>query len=160
MKKIIAMFLVLFMLIGCGSEVSEQEPDPVEKPTEYSIGQNVNFDSGLVFRVESTRSDNGKEYFEPDEGNEYLYIKVRIENKGEDSYNSSSIMSYSLRDSDGLSYDSAIFAETLGDIDQTVLVGDVILGEVAFEVPKNFSGDLYLYFTVDIVSDPIKIKIK
>jgi len=160
MKKIIVTIFALLLFTACGSEVADNEPEPVEKPTEYSVGQSINFENGLIIKVESTRTDSGKEYFEPDEGNEYYYIKIRLENKGKESYASSSMLSYELRDSEGITYKSAIFAETVGDIDGTVLVGDVLVGEVAFEVPIELSANLYLYFTPDLFSDPIKIKLK
>ena len=161
MKKILVLVLMLLVMGACTENaVTDQTPPPVNRPTEFVLGQTINFESGLVITAQSVRSDLGKDFFTPEEGNEFFYITIKIENKSSETFNSSSMLLFELRDQDGVSYNVAIFADTRGNLDGAVLSGDVLTGEVAFEIPEEFNGNLFLYFKPNIFSDPVKIKVK
>lgn len=161
MKKILVTVFTVLVLFGCVQDtVTDEQPSPVEKPSEYSIGQKVNFESGLVLTIVSVRSDDGDEYFKPDEGNEYLVFKAKLENNTSETYTVSSFLSFELKSKEGVVMSRSFYPDMEGNLDSTILSGDVLLGEVAFEVPLSVTEGLYLYFKVDLFSDPIKIKIK
>jgi hypothetical protein len=161
MKKILVTMLTLLALFGCvQNTVTEEQPSPVEKPSEYSIGQKVNFESGLVLKIVSVRSDEGGEFFKPDEGNEFLVFKAELENNTSETYSISSFLSFELKSKKGVVMSRSFYPDMEGNLDSTILSGDKLLGEIAFEVPLSVTEGLYLYFKVDVFSDPIKIKIK
>lgn len=110
--------------------------------------------------VTDLRSDQGEEYFEPEEGNEYFYIMIQMENGSSDTINVSSWLQFELKNDVGMSYELAIFAKTSGSMDGSILSGDKLLGEVAFEVPIDFNGELFLYFLPELGSTPVKIRVK
>ncbi|MBS3991535.1 MAG: DUF4352 domain-containing protein [Erysipelothrix sp.] len=161
MKKLLVTMLTILALFGCAQNlVTEEQPKPVEKPSEYSLGQKVSFESGLTVTVVSTRSDMGGEYFKPDEGNEFLVIKVRLENNTKETYNMSSFLSFELKSKEGVVMSRSFYPDMIGSLDSSILSGDLLVGEIAFEVPLSITEGLFLYFKVDLLSDPIKIKIK
>lgn len=153
--------LTMIVLFGCVQDfVTEEQPILVEKPTEFSVGQVISFDSGLSITIVSVRSDIGNDFFKPNEGNEFLVIKARIENNTNNTYIVSSFLSFELKSSEGVVMDRSFFPDMVGNLDSSILSGDVLLGEVAFEVPLNVTEGLFLYFRTDFISDSIKIKIK
>ncbi len=178
MKRVIRALLVLLVILlmaSCsdnatvvnpsnGNESNEDVNNETETPAPsakvYGVNELIEFTSGLSIQILETRSDMGAEYFEPDEGNEYFYIMIQFVNNSDESENISSFMQFELKDDNGIEKEMAIFAETVGSLDGTVLSGDKMTGEVAYELPIDLEGPLFLYFSPDLFSDPIKIKIK
>ncbi len=177
MKRFLVLFLSLFLVLlvaGCDNvavdnsskpnnqtnDQNNQTPVPPPGQTVYSIGELIEFTNGLSIIVMSTKSDMGKEYFGPDEGNEYFYVMVQLTNNTGESQSISSLLQFKLKNDDGLEYSLAIFADTTGSLDGSIISGDKMTGEVAFEIPKDSDEALYLYFSPSLFSDPVKIKVR
>lgn len=171
---VLSFLLIILLLVSCSDNTTVVNPgngndsngnnDETETPTQstkvYSTNEIIEFTNGLSLQIIETRSDMGKEYFEPDEGNEYFYIMIQFINNSDESESISSIMQFELKDDNGIEIEMAIFADTVGSLDGTVLPGDKMTGEIAYELPIDFEEPLFLYFTPDFFSDPIKIRIK
>lgn len=174
MKRVIRsllLLLVVLLMASCsdnttvvnptnGNDSNEETETPSPSVKVYGVNELIEFTSGLSIKILETRTDMGAEYFEPDEGNEYFYIMVQIINNSDESEDISSYMQFELKDDNGIEKEMAIFAETVGSLDGTVLSGDKMTGEIAYELPIDLEGPLFLYFSADWFSDPIKIKIK
>ena len=178
MKQVIRSLLILLSLLlmaSCSDNTTVVNPtngndsnDNTNQETEnpapstkvYGSNEIIEFSNGLSLQILETRTDMGVEYMEPEEGNEYFYIMIQFINNSEESESISSLMQFELKDDNGIEQEMAIFAEGVGSLDGTVLPGDKMTGEIAYELPIDVEGPLYLYFLPDLFSDPIKIKIK
>lgn len=150
------MILVLLLALGSGDT---QEPTKVEKPTtvdkstavdkpevvkepevveevkqqEFLVGETVKMGE-LEFTVNSVRYDNGSEFLGPDEGTKWLVIDCTLKNIGQESEALSSMLMFTLYDSEFYSKEMAIFAETKGSLNGELGAGRTMRGEVAFVV--------------------------
>jgi hypothetical protein len=66
----------------------------------------------------------------------FLVLDVTMVNTNADDFVSSSLLSYELKGSDAFTYDLAIFVDTKGSLDGSVVAGDTLRGEIAFDVPN------------------------
>ncbi|MCL2526018.1 MAG: DUF4352 domain-containing protein [Coriobacteriia bacterium] len=154
MKKLLLFVLVLslsaFMLVGCDdttptvvdtadAEATAPAEDTSSGVQTFQIGDTVELKDFRV-TVNSVRTDMGSDMMEPDAGNEYFYVDVTIENISDSEQTVSSVMMFSVRDQQGVTMDQAIFADTKGSLDGTVLPGKMMTGEYAVEVPEGTTG--------------------
>jgi hypothetical protein len=173
MKKVVLTMLILFVLIvgilaGCGGEADIQkvEAEPKEPKVEetlgevreeevkedpkdeiLTIGDTVKFND-LYVTVKSVRRYKG----DPDKWEEpnrdyFLIYDVLVENNGEKAYNLSSLMQFSVYDTDGYSQDMGIFVTTRGSLDGEIGAGRKMAGEIAFDVDDS----LYFEFVFEQV---------
>jgi len=162
MKKCFLFLLtILFIisagiLIGCDEfEVNSGNINNVETQTSesngaadsqiYSIGDTAVM-SNFNFTVNSIRTDLGTEAFPPDDGNEFFYVDVTIENTSSESQHISCIIHFEIVDSDGRSVRQALFARTNGLLGGEIQPGRQMTGEYAVEAPIGIEG-LELEFT-------------
>jgi hypothetical protein len=95
--------------------------------------------------VHGVRESRGGEFLKPDPGNKWVIVDVSARNVGSDPYALSSMLQTAVRDSSGRNYNLAIGADTQGSFDGTMPVGGTIRGEVAFEVPVNAPGLVFIF---------------
>lgn len=117
----------------------DEQASEDEKSDLHSIGDSV--ESGdYIFTVNSVREDAGSEFLSPDEGNTYYLIDVTVENKGDESVTVSSLMMFTLIDSEGYTYDVTFGPETKGQLDGEVGAGRKLRGELVYEISKDVTG--------------------
>lgn len=124
------------------SEAEESSaPEVSDSDTPAGIGQTITLSAVdvTVNSVESTLVDALSS--SPDE-EIYLLLDVTVANNSEDDVGLSSLISFSLRGSDSYEYRVAIFVDTKGSLDTTVVPGDQVRGQIAFDVPELDYYDL------------------
>jgi len=156
MKKYGLMLICLAMfLVGCsegvtpekingdtGGAAESQQSGNGEAQTKteiFDIGDSVKAGE-LVFTVNSTRTDNGNDVFKPTEGNLFYIVDVTVENTGNESEAVSSLMMFTLFDSEGYNYTVTFGPETRGQVDGEISPGQKLRGELVFEIPENAEG--------------------
>ncbi len=144
---VLAVVVVVLSLASCSDETpqkvtetpSETETEVTNTPEIFNIGDSVET-SESIFTVNAVRTDSGSRYMKPDEGNIYYIVDVTIENKIDESISISSMMMFSLFDSEGYSYDEALGVETKGRVGGEISPGRKLRGEIAYEIPANATG--------------------
>lgn len=140
---------------------TEAEEEPVR--TEFSVGEHIMI-GDVVMTVNGIRDSMGSEYFAPEEGNVYKIVNLTINNIGDDFYYLSSLLGFSLQDTELYSYGVAIFADTKGKMDGLIAPGNNMVGEVAFEIPKDSTASNVFFdysfwgsgqINIDLLSEPI-----
>ena len=131
----------------------EAIPTPTPEPTEAPEQDDLNLALGETAKVgdaevtaHSFRLDSGSEFFAPDAGNVWIVIDATIVNTGDDEYNFSSFLQLALRDTEGREYDETFGPDIISQLDGTILAGDNLRGEVAFEVPEAVMPGLKFVF--------------
>lgn len=152
MKKWLSLLLAamfVFTTAACTSEdeggAAEKEVKEEEKKTEFAIGETAEVD-GIKITVNSTRVDEG--IFGPEEdGSIYFVMDIKLENTTDESFSSSSMLDFTLKDRDGREQDLTFSANTNGTMDTDVEAGESAVGEIAFKVAPE--GTLVLTYTAD-----------
>lgn len=164
MKKFIVstfIFMSMFLLVGCTSTLSTD--DQGNKKIEFSISEtaNVNDTKIKINSIKRITKDclykyNGKcqSYTKPD--NDYfILIDLTIENNGDDTLAISSIMSFSLKDSEGEQGEYALLTDSItSQLDDEIMAGDKLKGQIAFDVKD--SEAYYFYYEDSLIDEPIK----
>ena len=156
MKKVLSLLLCLGLVTGlaaCSSDddsKKEAKDKPAEKKkTEYAIGETAEVD-GIKITINSVRNDGGK-YSPPEDGNVYFVMDVTIENTTDETFHSSSMISYTLKDGDGRKQDLTILANLNGSLDMEVEPGESGKGEIGFKTGPE--GKLVLTFAPNTFKD-------
>lgn len=152
MKKWLSLLLaVMFVFTTAACTVddeggsAEEEVKEEEKKTEFAVGESAEVD-GIKVTVNSTRVDEG--IFGPEEdGSIYFVMDIKLENTTDESFNSSSMLDFTLKDGDGREQDLTFSANTNGTMDTEVDPGESAVGEIAFKVAPE--GSLVLTYTAD-----------
>lgn len=146
MKKLFTAFLCAFMifgLVGCGGSEKPEEENNEPVKTEYAIGETAEVD-GIKITVNSTRVDEGL-FGGSDDGTIYFVLDITLENTTDETFASSSMMCYELKDGDGRKQDLTVGANLNGSLDTEIDPGEKGAGEIAFKT--NPEGTLVLTFT-------------
>ena len=153
-------------LMGCGDTSKPVKDTQVKQEVKKEKPKNENFKvgdaiklNGTVLTVESCTLQPAGEYDSIKQGSEYAIVKVKIENKGDEtiSYNP---FYFKIKNSKGqiteCTYTGVIAKTQLksGELAK----GGVVDGTLAFEVPKE-DKDLQLFFQDDIFTNGAKITI-
>lgn len=168
MKKLLlglTVFMTLcFCVTGCTETEATDENGNAKK--EFSVGETaivgdskIKINSVSKIKKECSWEYNGKcqSYNEPD-NDFFLLIDLTIENTGSEEQTVSSILDFDLKTPDGEQAESEIFLEAIkSQLDGTVMAGDLLKGQIAFDVKS--SDSYYFYYENDIFSDPIKFVI-
>ncbi|MCG0278537.1 MAG: DUF4352 domain-containing protein [Thermanaeromonas sp.] len=146
--------VLLITVVGCGETVTSEKadtaaPKPQPPPKTFSIGEPIKM-GGLVFTVNGVRESKGDQFIRPKEGYIYKIVDVTLENIGEKPAAISSLMMFSLADSEGYRYKVTIGPETRGSLDGELQPGQKMRGELAFEVPTKATG-LQLLFEPNVL---------
>lgn len=114
----------------------------------FKIGDAISI-GDYVLTVNSTRTSNGDEFMKPDDGNIWYIIDATVENKSDEPVNISSLLMFTLSDSEGYSYDQTYVPDAKGSLDGELAPGRKMRGEIAYEVPESASG-FELIFDADV----------
>jgi hypothetical protein len=164
--------VILVSAIAAGGS-GEEEPKKVadkatetsatpkkEQPKEFKVGDTVQLGDN-VLTVTKVEKSAGNEFDKPKQGNEYVIVHVRIENKGKDTidYNP---FDFKLKNSNGQLVDAAITSiggDTALEAGQLTPNGKVE-GTITFEAPQGDKG-LQLQYTPSFWSDKtIKVNLQ
>jgi len=145
--------VLLITMVGCGGTVTPEKADTAapkpQPPKTFSIGEPIKM-GGLVLTVNGVRESKGNEFIKPKEGHIFKIVDATLENVGEQSAAISSLMMFSLTDSDGYKYNVTIGPETKGSLDGELQPGRKMRGELVFEVPTKATG-LELLFEPNVL---------
>lgn len=95
--------------------------------------------------VHGSRESDGTGFMPPSIGDKWLMVDVSAKNTGDGSYVLSSFLECKLRDDRGRSYFVAVGAPVTGSFDGMMESGGVLSGEVAFEVPQDATGLVFIF---------------
>ncbi|NLI58737.1 MAG: DUF4352 domain-containing protein [Clostridium sp.] len=151
--KIVRVTILLSLCIflsGCGTTTPEKveipnagqestETTPEHQTKVFDIGETIK-SNDIYFTVNGVREVPGGQFMSPDDGNIWYAVDVTIENKGKESFNSSSLLMFSLIDSEAYSYNVTFGPDLNGSVDGEIAPGRKLRGEVAFEIPKGSTG--------------------
>lgn len=159
---IVVIVIIAVMAAGGGDDEAEvvndqpaatsadgQEPPPEEQEEpdvlNLAIGDTAKVGDAEV-TVHGSRTSTGDEFLAPEAGNVWVIVDATVKNTGDDAYNLSSVLQTSLRDGAGREYDITIGPTDLqGQLDGTIPPGDILRGEVAFEVPEDATGLQFVF---------------
>ncbi|GAW91188.1 DUF4352 domain-containing protein [Calderihabitans maritimus] len=131
-----------------GSEQSSEATGQQEKAKIYSIGDKVTI-GNVAITVNSVRTSTGGEWDKAKEGHIYVIPDITVENLGDETINLSSMMQFSLYDSEGYELNQAFLTDIKSSLDGEIGPSRKLRGEIAWEVSKDATG-LELVFTPDI----------
>ena len=165
MKRIFGFFLALLLsltLTACDTSENKKE---VKK--EYTIKDTIDV-KGVKIKINSiTRkkedcllkvADKCSSKQLPKEG-EFLVINLTVSNESKETFNSSSVLSYELKDKDGHKGKQQIISSySPTTLDGTILANDKLTGNIVYDISINDSYNFY--FKYDLLSEPIKITFK
>ena len=130
------------------AEAPPADGEPTEAPAQddlyLTLGQTANVGDAEV-TAHSFRLDTGGEFLAPDPGNVWIVIDATVVNTGGDEYNLSSLLQMAIRDPEAREHDIAFGPDLSGHLDGTILAGDRLRGEVAFEVPAGMTGLQFVF---------------
>jgi hypothetical protein len=95
--------------------------------------------------VHGSRESDGTGFMPPSIGDKWLIVDVSPKNTGNGAYVLSSSLECKLRDDRGRSYFVAVEAPITGSFDGMMQSGGVLSGEVAFEVPEDATGLVFIF---------------
>lgn len=121
----------------------ETTPTPTTSPEiNYKIGDVIAMADdkiNLKFTVNGRRFHPGRGVIKPNKGNKWILVKMTIANQGKEP-KKFSVISFALMDSQNKSYDVALLAGSLPDVESPtgeINPGEKRQGEIAFEIPDN-----------------------
>ena len=149
---VILLGVIVVVLASCGETIvaekstdgtAQEQPDTTQV---FQVGDTVTMGTSK-FTVNSVRLSLGQDFMGPEAGNVFIVADCTLENIGEEPLNSSSLMMYSVQDSQGYKYDIGLNTEAKGSLDGEVAPGRILRGEISFEVPENATG-------LDLIFEP------
>lgn len=175
MRRVAASLLIMLALIlsACGETVqpekvdSGQQSQPAsgqaseqqsgeqkqqngeQKQQTFKVGDTIKM-GDLQYTVHGIREVKGNDIFKPDEGKKWVAVEVTIENKGSEPQLVSSLLGFTLQDSEGYTYNiMPVPVDLKGSLDGELAPGRKMRGEVSFEIPKDAKG-LELIIDADV----------
>ena len=145
-------------LFGSGKVFIElgESPISIDPPAElagettqetFKPGDIVDIED-FVLVVNSVESSSGSDFIKPAEGSKFVIVDVTLENKLDESVAVSSLIQMSLKDATGQKYDVNILASAAGGAstpDGELAPGEKLRGQVAFEVPSDAEGLVFVF---------------
>lgn len=145
---------------GAKEAVSTTENKPEEKTPEFfKLGETVETRK-IKATITELKKSEGDEFNKPEEGNEFVLLKMTIENISEDQeLTISSMLSFSAYvDDEALDESFSAILEGDKTMDGTIAPGKKLSGTLAYEVPKDWK-EIEIHFEPEAWRD-IKIKWK
>lgn len=162
MKKLFTVFLMsLILLAGCESsnEPKASETAGTTQKTEFEIGETAEVD-GVKITINGTRILEGDDFFEPDEGTQWIAVDFTFENTTDESVYIAGIFDIALKDENGREKEMNIWGDLSGSVDGDVLPHEKLSGEKSFVITGE-EANLYIYYKPTFSSDtPIKFVVK
>ncbi|HEY8414377.1 MAG TPA: DUF4352 domain-containing protein [Thermaerobacter sp.] len=131
--------------VASGGEPAQEQPadqggQGEQKAQTFKVGDTIKL-GDLHYTVHGVREVKGDEMFKPDKGKKWLAVEVTVENSGSEPAAVSSMLGFSLQDSEGYNYTSTpLPVDTKGQLDGELAAGRKMRGEVTFEVPADAKG--------------------
>ncbi|MEQ8974300.1 MAG: DUF4352 domain-containing protein [Coleofasciculus sp. C1-SOL-03] len=160
LKRISAIASITLLSLALGCSPSEQNSEtiesrdrtsdetaespstkPISAPT-HSVGEVISISQNnlnLQFTVNSTRVHPGKGVIQPNKGNQWVVVDTTIVNQGQQPQ-TFSVVSFDVIDSNNNTYEVALLASALEDIETPtgeISPGDQRQGQLVFEVPED-----------------------
>jgi hypothetical protein len=166
-KFIMILFLALFLITGCGEEAESILDDGLPKvKTEYKLletasidGTKISINSVKKVLNECTFEYEGEcmGYTEPTY-DYFLLIDLTVENESFEDLPISSMMSFSLKTSNGDQGEYAfLFKSVKTQLDAKIVPGDSLTGQIAYDVKE--SETYYFYYQDALLNNAIKFVI-
>lgn len=171
-KKFISALIVgimAFSFVACGDSqptkdesksTQKQEEQKKEEPkqTEFKIGDAVKL-NGMILTVTGKQISQGDQIAKPKEGNDFVIVNVKIENKGDKTISYNPVY-FKLQNSNGQITDVTFMPiDGVKELEMGDLVKDGhVEGALVFEAPKGDNG-LKLLFQDNIFTKDSKITI-
>jgi len=156
--RAIASITLLTIVLGCSPEkqntgtvesrdrTSVETPEspetqPISAPT-HSVGEVISISQNnlnIQFTVNSTRVHPGKGVIQPNKGNQWIVVDTTLVNQGQQAQ-TFSVVSFKVIDSNNNTYEVALLASALDDIETPtgeISPGDQRQGQLVFEVPED-----------------------
>ena len=135
---------------------NQQEVKTTEKPEEpefFKIGETVSTKKvkAIVSKIEKTKGNN---FFKPEEGKEFVFVHMTIENTSNSDLALSTILSFSSYVDDNSINASVTALSSKGSsetMDGTLAPGKKKTGYLAYEVPKDWKK-LEVHFKPDVIT--------
>lgn len=127
------------------SQTAEQSSPQLLAKAPQRVGEAISLkdkDLDVQVTVHGTRQHQGKGVIKPNQGQKWIVVDTTIANQGKQP-RSVSVVSFKLLDSANNSYEVALLAAALDDVESPtgqIAPGEKRRGEVAFEVPDNAKG--------------------
>lgn len=157
----IASICLLTIVLGCSPDEQnsgtvqsrdrtfvEKAESPANKPISapiHSLGEVISITQNnlnLQFSVNSTKVHPGKGVIQPNKGNQWVVVDTTIVNQGQQPQ-TFSVVSFEVIDGTNKSYEVALLASALEDIETPtgeISPGDQRQGQLVFEVPEDTSN--------------------
>jgi hypothetical protein len=116
----------------------------------FKVGDQVKVGDTFIVTINSFKTNPGDEFDQPKSGNEFVVVDLTIKNVGSDEQDISTVLQCTLKDSTGQKYDETIISNLTAP-DGKLAAGDLVKGQVAYEVPKA-QHDFTFAFEADIIS--------
>lgn len=131
------------------SKADQSEPvkDQAPENTTFGVGEKVELND-IIVTLNSVVESNGKEFFEPSDGNVYVLCEFTIENNSSKELNISSMLCFDGY-VDDYSTSLSISAESSSDkgqLDGTVAAGKKMNGVIGYEVASDWK-EIEIHFT-------------
>jgi uncharacterized protein DUF4352 len=143
--------LALFLsVVACGGSNTGTGASPATTSV-FTVGQTIKLGDNLMYTVTSVTAPYvSTNQFDVSKNGQFLAVAVTFQNNGAKEVRISGLISFSLRDGNGQSYDEAFVADAPNPPDGAVAPGDKLAGTLVFDVPKN--QHFKLYYTANIFS--------
>jgi len=106
------------------------------------IGDTIEVEPGLYLTVNGVRT--ASDGLVSADGL-YVIFDCTYENRTRGEFALSTLINLSVKDTDGYKYNAALWAETKGSLDGSLPAGDMVRGEVAFDIPDGSSVKYFCY---------------
>jgi hypothetical protein len=139
----------IFVNLG-DAPTAVEPPAKLEGETEqaaFKVGEAVQVGT-LYITVNEVKPVTGNQFAKPAEGNQFLMVDVTLENKGSAAESISTLLQMWLKDPTGQRYKIDLLAMSASggtSPDGELAAGEKLKGQVAFEVPANATGLLFVF---------------
>ncbi|HEY7973762.1 MAG TPA: DUF4352 domain-containing protein [Ktedonobacterales bacterium] len=152
------LFSIAIVVLACGSTsdntgatTTGSTSASTSSAQHFKVGDQVKVGSTWVVTVNSAQTHGATDMDQPKSGDTYLVVDATFKNVASTEQDLSTLLQLSLKDSTGQKYDETVTTFAQQPPDGKVAAGDVVRGQVVYEVPsaqKSFT----LAFESDIVS--------
>src|SRR6266704_3360719 len=158
MKRLLTLALLILALAACGSSatntgtavtpqpttsVTQATATPTAAPTHFKVGQTVDVGNIWHLTIRKVQNDGSATYLKP--GQIFLIVQVKAMNISSTEQTMSSLLSWTLRDSDGNTYRAGYDANATHSLDGKVEAGQPLQGSLTFVVDEKVH-QYQLYF--------------